>query len=976
MFERTDKPRVFAVPPGVDFPAAVVRGLTQRLADQPPHHMVDIELIMNTRRMTRRVRELFDDGPALLLPRLSLLTDLARWVRGPVPQTIPPLRRRLELAQLVARLIERQPDLAARSAVYDLAESLADLINEMQGEGVDPATIRTLDVSDMSGHWARSLSLIAIAEPLFVPNDSGAMDSEARQRWIVETLIRQWETEPPETPFILAGSTGSRGTTQLLMQAIARLPQGAVILPGYDFDQPSAVWDSMDDALAAEDHPQFRFHRLVQDLGITPGDVVRWSDLEPHAPARNRAVSLALRPAPVTDAWMREGPELAHLDTGFSDVTLIEAPDPRTEALSIALRLRQAAEDGQRAALITPDRMLTRQVAAALDRWRIVPDDSAGVPLYLSPAGRFLRQVAGLFTTRLTAEMLIALLKHPLTHSGAGRNVHLLLTRDLELHIRRRGLPWPDAPALLDWAGTQSHDSAQAWGAWAAECFADRSDATVRPLAIWTEALRGLAECVASGPDGGPNHLWSDEAGETALSVLDALADEAASGGDMSAAEFSDLIGALLAAEEVRNPIAPHPGIMIWGTLEARVQGADLLILGGLNEGTWPEAAKPDPWLNRALRHQAGLLLPDRRIGLSAHDFQQAVAGHEVWMTRSIRSDDAETVASRWVNRLTNLLDGLPEADGPGVLRQMRVRGDRWCAMAAQLDKTDRAPPASRPSPKPPVDARPRQLSVTEIKTLIRDPYAVYARRVLRLNPLDPLLASADALSRGVVLHEVLEAFVRETSSHPDRLSRDHLMKVAREIVEQSVPWQTAQRLWLARIDRFADWFVRSETERQRRSHPVALEAQMRAVIDDLGFALTGKADRVDRDDTGALHIFDYKTSRAPTRPEQQHFDKQLLLEAAIAEQVGLGDIPPSPVAQAVFIGLGAQSEVPAPLESEPVAKIWAEFSDLIRAYLSPDQGFTARRMPHKDSDTGPYDQLARFGEWDRSTTPTPEDLS
>ena len=234
----------------------------------------------------------------------------------------------------------------------------------------------------------------------------------------------------------------------MLMQAVAALPQGALVLPGFDFEQPDQVWSRLDKALSAEDHPQFRFRKLMHSLNIDPGQVERWTDDEPPSQSRNRLISLSLRPAPITDSWMNEGPELKDLGPATQDLTLVEAQSPRAEALAIALRLRQAVATGQTAALITPDRMLTRQVSAALDRWNIVPDDSAGLPLQLSPPGRFLRHVAGLFARRLDAEAVLTLLKHPLCHGVGDRGDHLRHTRDLELDIRRHGLPFPDPEGL------------------------------------------------------------------------------------------------------------------------------------------------------------------------------------------------------------------------------------------------------------------------------------------------------------------------------------------------------------------------------------------------------------------------------------------------------------------------------------------------------------------------------------------------
>lgn len=975
MFEDLGAARVFALPPGVDFPRELIRGLRGRLKGQPPDAMARVELIVNTRRMARRVRDLFDAGPACLLPKVTLLSEIPQRVElFDLPPAVPALRRRLELSQLIRRLLENQPDLAPRTSLYDLADSLAELMSEMHGEGVTAQTIQALDVSDQSGHWERAQSFIAIADR-FIGADA-APDPEARQRQAVERLARIWSEKPPIHPVVLAGSTGSRGTTALLMESIAALPQGAVVLPGFDFDLPHEIWDHLENALSGEDHPQYRFASLMARLRLKPEAIVPWTEASSPNPLRNRVVSLSLRPAPVTDAWLAEGPALPNLTDAMREITLLEASGPRLEALAIALRLRQAIEDGQVAALITPDRMLTRQVTAALDRWDVVPDDSAGQPLQLSPPGRLLRHVADLFSNSLTAESLLTILKHPLTHSGSDRGEHLRQTRDLELHLRKNGPPFPEAASLATFART-SDGSAQ-WVAWVAASLVGQHDPESRPLSHWVAQLRQLAERIGAGSRAeGSGGLWDLNAGQEAQNLLSALEQEAGSGGDMNARDFAGLLGNLLAAGQVRDRDAPREDIMIWGTLEARVQGADLLILGGLNEGSWPEPARADPWLNRVLRHQAGLLLPERRIGLAAHDFQQAAAAPEVWMTRALRTDEAETVASRWVNRLTNLLGGLPQRQGLKALEEMRARGNVWLSWADTLDDAPRVPAAPRPSPRPPTGVRPRRLSVTEIKRLIRDPYAVYARRVLGLQLLNPMQQIPDALLRGVVVHRILELFVKggDLTQMPD--PRAALLGLADKTLKELVAWPSARVLWAARLERIADWFLEGEAQRQRIGQPLSFEVRGQRTIKEIGFDLTAIADRIDEGSHGELRLYDYKTGAPPSGRQQVLFDKQLLLEAAIAEAGGFEGVPASAVRTAEFIGLGNTPKlVEAPLAEMPVDVVWAELTELITAYLSPSQGFTSRRALFSDSESGVYDHLARFGEWDHSTLPQPEDLT
>jgi double-strand break repair protein AddB len=983
MFEPQDTPRVFGLPAGVDFPEALVEGLLQRHEGQPPEALARVDLLVNTQRMARRLRAIFEDGPATLLPRIRLITDLDTLVPGVIiPHGVPALRRRLELIGLISKLLEQSPDLASRASLYDLADSLAALIDEMQGEGVTPDRIAELDVTDQSGHWERAKVFLGIVQNYLALTEA-APDKEAQQRARVSAIATLWEEQPPRNPVILAGSTGSRGTTMMLMQAVAKLPQGALILPGFDFDLPPEVWAALDDPLISEDHPQFRFYSLMRGLESTPNTVTNWhSASQVPAPDRNRLVSLSLRPAPVTHAWRIEGPHLSDLQTATRDMTLVLAETPRAEALAIALRLRRAAEDGQTAALITPDRMLGRRVTAALSRWDILPDDSAGTPLHLSPPGRFLRHVAALMARRQDAEALLTLLKHPLTNSGQDRNLHNLNTQRCEMAIRRSGMPYPEAASFVDLCTKAARDDAemQIWAAWAAVAFMGHLDPDSRPLSYWVAKHLSLAEAIAAGPTANPAHeLWQKKAGVESRRVMQELQDEADFGTSLTAADYGDLVGALLSAGEVRDRDAPHSGIMIWGTLEARVQGADLVILGGLNDGTWPEAPSPDPWLNRKMRHDAGLLLPERRVGLAAHDYQQAVCAPEVWITRAIRSEDAETVPSRWVNRLGNLMNGLPRQGGVAAWQAMIERGDYWLGQARALEAVVDAPSALRPSPRPPLAARPRSLSVTEIKTLIRDPYAIYARHSLRLRALRPLVQSPDAPLRGVVVHGVMENFVKSVMADSDLLTRTHLLKIAEQTLTELVPWPAARTIWLARIARIADWFIEAERARLATATPVAFEGDARGTLEipELGFTLRGIADRIDRSISGEIQIYDYKTGNPPTKKQQKHFDKQLLIEAAMVEEGAFKAIGAAPVSRATFIGLGnPPDEVDAPLDDEPPREVLENLRTLLASYLDPEQGFTSRRMMEKVGYAGEYDHLARYGEWDASDDAAPEDLT
>ena len=959
--------RVFHLPCGVDFADTFVAGLLTRLHGQPPESIARIRVYLNSGRMRRRTADALTASGARFLPRLMLVTDLADDpVLADLAAPTPPLRRRLDLAQLIAGLIAAQPGLAPRAALFDLADSLATLMDEMAGEGVTPEVLAALDVSRHSEHWARTQRFLAIIAPFFA--QTPGQDASARQRIAALRLADRWQTDPPPGPVIVAGSTGSRGATALLMQAVARLPQGAVVLPGFDAGMPPAVWAALDDALTAEDHPQYRFHRLLTDLGLSPDQVAPWATQPPPDAARNRLISLSLRPAPVTDQWLVDGPCLPDLPRTTAGITLIEAQSPRSEALAIALILRQAAGDGTRATLITPDRNLSRQVTAALDRFGILPDDSAGRPLALSAPGRLLRHTANLFGARLTVDGLLTLLKHPLTGTGGDRGTHLRLTRDLELTLRKDGPAFPDTAMLLAWATARDHAP---WGQ-AVTAALHGIDATgPRPLSDHVAHHRAVTEALAAGTGTTPGTLWLEPAGAAALALMTDLAAEAPNGGTYAPAEYRALFDALIADGEVRDATIVHPRISILGPREARELQADLVILGGLTDGTWPRLGTPDPWLNRRMRADAGLLLPERQIGLAAHDYQQAAAAPRVVLTRSLRDAEAETVPSRWLNRLLNLMTGLPGQNGPRAIAEMRERGAGWIAMADALDRPTAAMRAdaalhraTRPAPQPPLAARPDRLSLTNIARLIRDPYAIYARYVLRLQPLDPLRQAPDARDRGIVVHDVLRRFVQ---SRPPGESRDaariRLMTIARQTLAEQVPFPAARALWLAKLDRGVDHFLNEEDRWQ--GTPIAVETRGEIRLDPLPFTLFGTPDRIDRLPDGRLLLIDYKTGAPYSEAEQRAFEKQLIAAAALVTRGGFADLGPAEVAWISYIGLGAaHKSVETRVTDDMLRDFWAGMQQLIGQYGHRTTGYAARRAMFQDRIVGEYDHLARYGEW------------
>ena len=972
------KQNIFGLPLGSETASAFVAGFPKFCEGLTQSQIARAQIFVNTARMQRALRDAFDAGPDTLVPRIRLLTDIpAHMIDGSVANPVSPLKQKLEVSQLISKLLDSAPDLAPRSALFPLTESLMSLLNEMAEEGVSLDDLNELDVSDQSGHWSRTLEFLRIASPLF----EGMELPGAVQQHAVEHLVSTWAASVPDHPVIVLGSTGSRRTTRTLMKAVAGLPYGAVILPGFDRSMPEHVWSNLGETNNAnsdlqEDHPQFRFWNLLQEMALGINDVRKWPNCDEARPEFNRFISLSLRPAPITDAWMTEGPSLGDLKDITANLSLVEAQSPKLEAEAIALRMRYALQDRKSVALISPDRNLTRQVAASLDRWDLVPDDSAGIPLSLSPPGRLFGHAMDLFDAVVSADKLIALLKHPIVHTGSpDRGKHLLRVREFELALRRSGTVIADQKTIERFAATQQKSDPEIvhWSTWLHSIAAKGNLATRGTLQSYLNQHLGLAELLSKGsqPDD-VGELWLEAEGRAIELALKKLSDAAGAAGVITKGDYKSFLVNYLNGETVRNQNNGRPDLLILGTLESRVQSADIVILGGLNDGIWPPSPTPDPWLNRKMRRNLGLLSFDRKIGLSAHDYQQAISSKEVVITRSLRTADSETVPSRWLNRLTNLLSGLPTNLGPDALQAMKARGDMWVDAARdQLSVSDAPKPASRPSPQPPTDHRPKQLSVTKIKTLIRDPYAVYAEKLLRLIPLNQLSVRQEYQLRGVLFHKILQDFIE--AELPASAERE-LKEIADAVLEEGCPWPLVRLQWQSLIQAIIPSFLSQEATRSQRRVKSYTEVSGKLSSDLPNFTLVGIADRIDLTSDGQAAIYDYKTGNIPTKSQQLHFDKQLLMEAVMLERGAFDRIAETQVSEAKFLGFGSKvSEVPAPLDEVSPSQVWIDLLKLIENWNRQERGYSARIAMFRKSDIGNYDHLSRYGEWSVGDAVAPE---
>ncbi|MDQ0466848.1 ATP-dependent helicase/nuclease subunit B [Caulobacter ginsengisoli] len=982
-------PRWFTIPAHRPFLDDLAAGLIDALPG--PEDTPGALLLVPTRRGVRALAESFlkaGTGRAVLLPQIRAVGDLDEGeppfepgdAALDLPPAIDPLRRRFELASLAARFDDQ--DRSAQHAL-SLADALAGLIDAAAIE--EAPVLERLDGLvdlDLAEHWEKSAKLLEKALVAWPDRlrELGLMDVAERRVKLLDRLAEQWTNHPPQGPVIAAGSTGSAPATARLLTVVAGLPRGAVVLPGLDQELADSAWAGIEDQ-----HPQDSMRRLLQTARIDRGQVREWRPrIDLAGRWRRRLVNEALRPADATADWLgviaklREEaePGLDPFAAGLDGLTDITASSEDEAATVCALLLREALEtEGQTAALVTPDQALARRVSARLARWGVNADSTAGTPLTRFAPGMLAQAVAGLVADPADPVARLAVLKNPL--------VRLNRTPE-DLAAAREGLerwglrgPRPRTPQALERRLTEAERKYSTGDLGPALALSRDLDAAIdlavipfapqapahRAAEALTQALEKLCE--------GEGLLWAGPEGECLSRLLTGVIAHGEALPPVDAPGWLSLVQTLLNEETVRGAEAAHPRLHILGVLESRMIRADRLILAGLEEGVWPRGAAIDPFLSRPMRKTLGLPSPERRIGQSAHDFAQAACAPDVTLVSSARREGAPAAPSRWLWRLRTL------AQGAQYRLPSRPELLDW---AKALDQPGDYGPVRRPQPNPPVEDRPRLFSVTRIETLTRDPYAVWARDILKFFPLDRPDRMVEAMARGTAIHSAFEALGRRWNEGeppaPEAMFETlYLEALAEEGLSEAA---LARERALAR--EAARWVAGFERRRRADGAKVHVEISGELVlqVDGVPHRLTAKADRIEvtRDHKG--HVLDYKTGSIPTKKMvDAGFSPQLTLTAAILRDGGFdgitathgsvspGDLTYVRVTGRIPAGSEEVSKAAGPDSEAAAAAALEGIRDLLRSYLSPDQTYPSRTAPQfVKAYAGDYDHLARVFEW------------
>lgn len=921
--------------------------------------LADVIVLLPNRRACRSLADAFVRLKGMaptLLPQIKAIGDVKEdeLLLGSAEIAeafldLPPVIESLERMMLFMRLIMGRytefglEKISWAQACY-LAQELGNLIDAAALQNLDWNNLNNLVPEEYAAHWQETLKFLAIVTRYWpaILQERGVIDAAVRRNILIEKQAELWSEKQVKSRIIIAGTTAVSPAMKFMVKVVSELENGEIYLAGLDKYLDDESWQSID-----ETHPQFELKQLLDYLRVERSDVKDL--LLPVNEEREKFISEIMRPAVCSNQWR-------NLDGCLSlkavdGIRLVECDDSRTEALSIAVLIRKALETKEKTiALITPDRNLARRVAAELQRWEILVDDSAGVPLPQTRWGIFMRLVVDAMQVDAGREQKLALFKNELFALGRERALVKNLVERLDKNVWRSGKTDEEVSILLQDVIAVSEE------------FVGQLKQEKAPLKDLLLCHIRLAEKLAgTNLQSGDKLLWQGDDGESGAAFMADWLEKAEVLGEIEPSEYLSLFEAMMSGLMVRYKQNAHPRVRILGPMEARLNHYDEIILGGFNEGVWPVLPESDPWLSRPMKKEFGFEQPEKQIGVLGLDFANLLGAKRVYLTRAGMSSGTPTIKSRWLMRMETVLAAIG-------LDKSLLTGDDSSALAKILDKPECFVKISAPAPTPPVAARPRKLSASAFEKLLRDPYGVFAEYILKLKPLEDLEPEADVSDFGNVVHKVLEEFgKRYPDSYPQN-AKEILLKMGEEAFNSSGFSVDKQAFWRPKFVKMAAWIAENEAEYRKNIARIHNEVWGRFFIENLpggAFEIYAKADRVDETPDGKINIIDYKTGRARTVNEvKRGYAPQLPIEGIIAEAGGFDGVAKADVETLMYWKLGTQVIEIDAKENDILSETKEHIVETLNRFDFETTGYLSRPNPKNVPEYSDYEHLARVKEW------------
>ena len=823
-----------------------------------------------------------------------------------------------------------------------LAGELASLIDMVYQQQLSFDNLQNIVPDEYASHWQEILKFLTIITEYWpsILRESGKVDAIQRKNQVLQAQIKLWQKIKPQKQIVVAGTTAAFPLMKELVKTVSELDNGLVFLSGLDKYLSDNDWCQIDEV-----HSQFELKMLLDYLQVERSEI---PDFVPSIlPEREQFISEVMRPAVTSDKWRNLSNAILSLNS-IEGLQLVDCTDVRIEALSIALLMREVLTQPEKtAALVTTDRNLARRVSAELARWDIKVDDSAGIPLSLTPIGIFLRQILAVEEQAFSSVSVLGLMKYPLYANG--ENV-FEVRRDVRVYERE----------IL-------RSAAENVDCYVAEALRNSlqklTDMYAQPevdLSVLLKVHLQVAEKLATTDvKTGDKILWKGEAGEAAAHLMADLLDKADILGRISPHEYRDWLDVMMGRVSVRRRYGAHPRLKILGPIEARLMQFDRLIIGEVNEGSWPQAVKADPWLSRPMKKDFGLPLPEKNQGVQAADFSALLGHKEVFVTRASRVQGTPMSKSRWWMRLETVLQALN-------IQPQSLENRQYPEWAMYLDKAQTLQRLLPPTPKPPVSARPRKLSASAIENLMRDPYIIFAKYILKLKPLDPLDKDLTFADYGNLVHAVLEEFNNKFCTVYPQNAKDELIRLGEIYFEKHQISDEQKAFWWPNFLKMIDWVVDKEQSYRPNIKQIHNEVKGEYVFEAPAgpFTVTAKADRVDETKDGKLNIIDYKTGQARSLKEIQcGYAPQLPIEAIIAEKGGFEGINSATTEALIYWQLGRKETGVFANTQEVLQNTYERIHEVVSLFDFEETAYLSKPNPKYAPKYSDYEHLSRVNE-------------
>ncbi|MBR1600664.1 MAG: PD-(D/E)XK nuclease family protein [Alphaproteobacteria bacterium] len=935
----------------------------QRYKDKP-EELSSILFLLPNRRACQNLADAFvrcRGGKPTILPRMEPIAeaDEDEVFLGGDAEILPHLKpaidkteRVFDFTKLIMHKNEYGVDDVSLAQAYALAQNLASLIDTVQNEELDFNRLKDIVPDDYSDHWRKTLTLLKIITEYWpqILKEKGVCDPTERRKQLLRAEMNFWRKSDGRQKIVIAGSTAAFPVLKEMIKTVAEFPQGEVYLYGLDKYIDDDSWQKID-----ENHPQYELKELLDYLHLTRDNIEDITECK--LSLREKLISEIMRPAPTTGEWRKLSEEVFPKDT-FDNIHLINCDDMRHEAKTIALIMRETLEtEGKTVALVTVDRNLSRRVISELKKWKIEADDSAGQPLSLTHIGIYFRLIAeAIVQNNMTAK--IALLKYPFTSCGENGLEFRKKVYELEKTLRDEKDVTENQQSLLDNFEKRLLPLKELY-----------ESPTVNLKTVLTAHIEVAQNLADTDVQTGDKIIWKNDDGHAAADFFSVLINKSEELGDILTNDYLPFLVITMTEKNVRSRYGYHPRIKILGPIEARLTNYNRVIIGEANEGIWPKLPQADMWMSRPMKTNFGMSQTERSIGVCAADFAHLLNAPEVYVTRAQKIDGTPTDKSRWWLRFETVLEAVFGSEDKQKEKYAFIYREPYSQWAKNLERCDNPNPVKAPRPCPEIKYRPRKLSASQVEILLRDPYSVYAKEILKLKPLKNLDREKEIFDFGNIVHEVLEDFNNRYNSdfYPENAA-ELLMKAGLQKFSEYNVGEELQAFWKPRLKDMIEMVVKREREYRASLTKVHSEVEGKMVFKgkEGDFLITAKADRVDETKDGYLNIIDYKTGKGRSDKEIIKVTApQLPVEAMIAQKVGFKEVKKAPVAGMQYWALkGKSGKTDYEQSQEAINKIEVLLQKLIDEFDRKERPYLAKPRKSNHGQYSDYDHLSRFLEW------------